>query len=299
MMKRFHHFGYVAAIVTAGAMSGFAQAQATRPIDRPVPRIKGEAATIAEINEQLASTDPAVRQQAVEAIRQRMRTRTLAESRLQLRNLLTAKMYKEVADLSLEGILSFPGDTRSVEAVLQLRIKALLSLGQADQAMAESKSLFNISSMIGTSEAILAVAECLNVAKAADVELFNRFREEQMAGATLPTTIPANGIIPPRKCLVLAAIKVNSKVYDDVLLKMTGEDPATLMARGNLLLMADRVKEARAIFERMYSLASADLIEASEALARCMKAEDGTVGRANAWILSIRPQATPVRRPAP
>lgn len=30
--------------------------------------------------------------------------------------------------------------------------------------------------------------------------------------------------------------------------------------------------------------------EASESIARCMRAQDGTIGRANAWVLSIRPK---------
>jgi hypothetical protein len=40
----------------------------------------------------------------------------------------------------------------------------------------------------------------------------------------------------------------------------------------------------------MYALAGADLVEASESLARCLKAEDGTIGRANAYVMSLRPK---------
>jgi hypothetical protein len=59
---------------------------------------------------------------------------------------------------------------------------------------------------------------------------------------------------------------------------------------GDLLLLADRPKEARAAFEKAYTLASdKDLATASESIARCMRAEDGSIGRANAWVLSICP----------
>jgi len=52
-------------------------------------------------------------------------------------------------------------------------------------------------------------------------------------------------------------------------------------------------KDAQVIFERAYALAKPEDIKgASESIARCMKAEDGTVGRANAWAASIRPPTT-------
>lgn len=269
-----------------------AAAQTTRPASThtpPPPRPKSEAVIIAEITAQLASQDPAQHKQAVESIRSRIQTRGLSDLRSYfLRPMMNNKQFTEVADLALEGILASPAETRSVEVVLQMRVKALLALGKTDEALAASKSLFNIASMNGTSEAILAVAECLNAAHPTDPEIFNRFREEQMAGASLPpVTQPV-----PVKCTVLAAIKVDSKAYDEALKKIPAEDAAGLMARGNLLLLADRVKDARAIFERLYSLAGSDINESSEALARCIKAEDGTIGRANAWVLSIRPKKT-------
>jgi hypothetical protein len=46
------------------------------------------------------------------------------------------------------------------------------------------------------------------------------------------------------------------------------------------------------VFEHAYILATgADLRIATESIARCIKAEDGTIGRANAWVLPIRPSA--------
>jgi len=267
-------------------------AQATRPfVPKAAGAYRGDAASVAEILEQLASNDPAQKQHALEAIRARMQTRGLTELRATwLRPLANAKMHKEVADLAMEGILAHAWDTRSVESVLQMRIKSLIALNQPQQALSEAKSLFNVATMLGTSEAILTVAECLNAAYPNDPAMFNKFREEQMAGAVPPSTQPGDPAAAPRKCTVLAGIKVDPRPWEQALKNLTGEDAQTLMARGNLLLLADRVAEARTIFERLYSLSSADITEASEALARCIKAEDGTIGRANAWVLSIRPK---------
>jgi predicted RNA polymerase sigma factor len=71
---------------------------------------------------------------------------------------------------------------------------------------------------------------------------------------------------------------------------MIGEDFISLTARGNLLLICGRTDEARSVFERAYALApDAQLPAATESIARCMKAQDGSIGHANAWILSLHP----------
>jgi tetratricopeptide (TPR) repeat protein len=252
---------------------------------RPIARTRTESGVIAEIMEQLSSNDAAQRQQAMETIRMRMNTRGLVELRsIWLKALLTAKQYPEASALAMEGILANPWETKSIEAVLSTRIKALLATGKTDEALACAKSLFNVSTMAGTSDAILTVAECLNVAKPTDKDIFTKFRDEQIAGATTQPTKDRT------ISTVLAAIKIDPKPYDEALKKLTGEDAQSLLGRGNLLLLADRPKEAKLIFDRLYSLTTADLAEASEALARTMKAEDGTIARANAWIISIRPK---------
>jgi hypothetical protein len=231
-------------VLVAAVMPSFAQITPTRPTVAPAApiRAKGEAATVAEIQEQLASPDPTQHKLAIDAIRARMQTRGLADLKSYWsKSLLTAKEYQPAADLALEGILLTPGETRAVEAALQLRIKALLALGQGEAALSNAKSLFNVSSMSGTSEAILLLAECISTARPKDIELFNRFREEQIAGAAtpiVPTTRPA--ATQGKRSTVMDSIKVNPKPYDDALAKLTGEDADSLRARGNLLLLADR-----------------------------------------------------------
>lgn len=300
--------GVIAGALALGAASA-ALAQPRGELVRPAGasgRARPDSVIFQEITEKLASPDAAVRKAAIDEIRQRMLTggRGLQEMRATwIRTLTANKLHQELADLALEGILAHPYDTRGVEACLQARVKALIQLGKGPEALANAKSLFNVATMGNTSDAILAVAEAINAAAPDDVALYNKYREEQMAGAAAvvqppppstqpakPSTQPAPANFPRVVCTVLAGIKVDAKPYEDAARKITGEDAQSLMGKGNLLLLADRPKEARAVFERMYSLSGADLAESSEALARAMKAEDGTIARANSWVLSIRPR---------
>jgi hypothetical protein len=71
-----------------------------------------------------------------------------------------------------------------------------------------------------------------------------------------------------------------------------------LTRRGNLLLFVDRPAEARDAFERALKLANeAQRAAAIENVARAIRAEDGAVGRANAYILSLRGDAAPAAAP--
>jgi hypothetical protein len=296
--------------ILAGAVAGMALAAgawgAADPAEargaratRPEPTTARPKNDQSEILEQLASGDAAQQKLAVEAIRARVQARGAAELRAGwLRPMASAKLHKEVAELAQEAILLTPSETRSVEAALAARVRALIALGRPEQALAEAKGLFNVATMTGTSEAILVVAECIAAARPNDVKAFNAFRAEQIAGAaaaapvTQPAAHPTTRPVDPVRSPVLDSIKVDDKPYREALARFPGEDATNLMARGNLLLLADRPGEAWPIFERMYSLSGVDIVEASESLARCMKAEDGTIGRANAWILSIRPKAS-------
>src|ERR1043165_3466824 len=118
-------------------------AQPQRLPNRP----RTESNLIAEIMEQLSSPDAAQRQQGLEAVRQRMNTRGLVELRsIWLKALLNARQYEEAANLAAEGILSNPWETKSIEPVMAMRIKALLALGKNEEALGCAKSLFNVES---------------------------------------------------------------------------------------------------------------------------------------------------------
>ena len=231
------------------------------------------------------------------------------------------KRYAEIEEFAGRAILTDASKTAMVEKLQQLRVKALLDADKPQDALAQAKALYNVATMKGTADAVKLVAQCLAVANPGNRVVTDKFKQEQIEGAKVgderklkleignlgeakdgkkeAVTVPASS--------VLAGIKVDGKAYDSKIRTLVAEDYKTLAARGNLLLLADRPAEAKDDFERAYALSEdKDLVDATESLARCMKAQDGTVGRANAWVLSLRPKTppaapakAPVTTPAP
>ncbi len=132
------------------------------------------------------------------------------------------------------------------------------------------------------------VAECLSAAYPDDSEKLMRLRDEQMAGAA--TQPSANG---PRVSTVMREIKVDVKPYAAAIARYDAgrymiqtNERGALMAQANLLLLADRPGEAKALMLRMREIAVEESrYIAEENVARAIKAEDGTIGRANAWLI--------------
>jgi len=95
---------------------------------------------------------------------------------------------------------------------------------------------------------------------------------------------------------------VDGSPYAAAIQQYTGADYGSLLSLGDLLLLADRAKEAQPVFERAYAVAGEkDLAAATESIARCMRAEDGAIGRANAWAAcelsaTLRGASHPARR---
>ena len=253
------------------------------------PRVQ----TLLEMIANLGSSDPDTRKTGMESLKARITSWPTrgdwhhgTEAKQVAKALLAAKRWDELDDYYGCVLQNIPMDYRSVEAVQYARVKMLLAQNRPADALAAAKSLYNVSSMEGTSEAILLIAECLIAARPEDRLAYEKFKDEQIAGAsTQPSTRPAT------RSAIMASIHVESRAFDEILRNFPGEDYTALMARGNLLLMGDRLAQARPVVERLYTLAAVgNLAEASECLARLIKAEDGTIGRANAFVYSIRPK---------
>jgi hypothetical protein len=204
-----------------------------------------------------------------------------------LHTLIGLGRLDEVEDLAVAVINARPTDLKLIEACQQARIRAKLLAKKPGEGLVLAKSLYNVCAMPDTSRAIDLISECLydlstDGDAAGDVK---RFKLEQIHGAA--ATQPSAG-----ETNTLSQIQIDPKPYSVGLehaeLVDNGWDAS--MGRGNLLLLGGQVKEATKEFQKAYSLASDNnLAAATEAVARCMRAEDGTVGRANAWILSLRP----------
>jgi hypothetical protein len=266
------------------------------------------------ISKELSASDPAAIAAGIKDVQsevQRDPGRAVGDIRGPFLTALTnSKHYAEADQLALLGLVTWPQDVGLDQFFLNVRIQSLLALGKGEQALQAAKSLYNVSTMNDLPQAMLLVAQCLNAAHPKDLAWAERFRQEQVAGAafdgqivvqangdpnrppelqpaptTRPTTQPDVGA-----ATVLASIHVDDPAYSNAVEHWFGEDYGGLCGKGNLLLMADRAADAKIVFDRAYALgAPQNLADASENIARCMKAEDGSIGRANAWILSLRP----------
>jgi len=269
-------------------------ASADGPAAKPDP-----TAIATEIAKQLGSPDAGQQQQGIAALRKFiqsdpshavpvLRTTGIAA-------LMDGKRYDELDEICARAVEGVASETATLELLETARIQALLAGGKAEKALAHAKALYNISSMATTSDAMLRVAECLNFAHPDDFSLTERFRAQQKAGEAKPSgpvVRPAGTAANPDPSSVLGAIKIDPQEHHDAIAKMYGEDFTSLLAKGNLLLLSDRPHDAMGVFERAYGVATeAQIQAASEAVARAMKAEDATIGRANAWVQSIRPVA--------
>jgi hypothetical protein len=116
-------------------------------------------------------------------------------------------------------------------------------------------------------------------------QIAGALQTDQPSTLNVPTS---NGTaFPPSagssKPSVLASIKVDGSPCAAAIQQHTGADYGSLLSPGNLLLPADRAKEAQPVFERAYAVAGEkDLAAATESIARRMRAEYGAIGRANA-----------------
>jgi tetratricopeptide (TPR) repeat protein len=245
---------------------------------------------IKEISEQLEIDDPAVIAQAVAQIHQLLQSNPQRGGSIirpnWMKRLMELGRYDDVLDLSLSGILQSPANTTVVEQLQTERVQAFLATDRAPEALVGAKQLFNIATLKGTSDAIRTVCQCLDAVHPEDRDVLKRYRKEQIDGAT------PDAALAPAGPSSLSDVRIDPSPYQPAIRQITAEDYAALTGKGNLLLLAGDPKNAWEAFERAYTLAPVkELAAASENLARCMKAQDGTIGRANAWILSIRPKA--------
>ncbi len=208
-----------------------------------------------------------------------------------LKTLLSQKRLDEVEELASAAIASQPTSLPLVENCQKLRVRACLVAGKPKDALALAKGLYNVCAMANTAQAIDVICECLyDVNKDNDpAAVVKNYKLQQIHGAA---PVENTAAATPTEKSMLADVKVDAKVYEKAIetCELNADGFAGLIGKGNLYLLADQPKEAKKAFEKAYTLAAdKNLGPASEAVARAMRAEDGTVGRANAWILALRP----------
>jgi tetratricopeptide (TPR) repeat protein len=204
---------------------------------------------------------------------------------------MNAKAYDLAAALALEATLAVPGAVDQLEFFQLKRVEALLAAGRNEEALSAAKGLYNVSGMGFTRDMLSLVARVLSAAYPEDGDIANRFLAEQVEGARASTQPYQPEVSTTELPMALSRVKVNPKPYERAIQRESGEDFGALTATGNLMLLSDKPREAMQVFEKAYAIAPDDrLAYATENLARAMKAVDGTIGRANAFVLSVRPK---------
>jgi len=198
--------------------------------------------------------------------------------------LAAKKQHASVVKVTDYVLLASPDVTATVESALNQRITALAAMQNHDQALAEAKRLFNYASMEKTSDALKTLDRELQLVDKSKVDLFHK-EEEQGA-------MPGGSHVV--KSTVLAAISVNASPFQTQALALANTDYPTLLKRGALLLLADQADQAVEDFKKALSAAKTneDKQTANTWIARSLKAQDGTIGRANDWITGAKAGAT-------
>ena len=200
--------------------------------------------------------------------------------------LLKGRHYRMVLALTLQAILKAPENAGIVGAALRWRMQALLRLHHPRQALAAARGYFDVCDTAQTELALLLIARCLDAAYSDRPQLVQAFVRQQRAGAQ-----PPEPGAQPRTCPILLNIRINPVPFAACLRKNSRfDDPLSMQARANLLLVLGQGAAALRVFQRLRD-SYGTYPQYAENIAQALKTRDGTIGSANAWILSLHPVA--------
>jgi hypothetical protein len=208
--------------------------------------------------------------------------------------LMDAGRYQDVADLALAGLLNRT-DVTTVASLLELRSRAFLALDKGPQAMEAAKSYYNVCRLSDTQAAIGLVGLCLAKCHPDDDGIALRFRQEQ-AGASSPSGPSTQSSERP----MLKSVAIDSSPYAQAIKRWSTRTKFSDRAGyANLLLAADNAPDAEKVFRQLAALAATqdEANLAAEGIARSLRAEDGNLARANAWLASLQQSAQPASQP--
>jgi hypothetical protein len=213
--------------------------------------------------------------------------------------LVQAGKHQEVADLALLGVLGRPG-ADAMAPLLEFRANALLALRTpgGQDALAAAKSYYNACDLKLTAKAVDLVALAIARAHPEDLEAARRFKAEQAAaaagGGSSGQNAVAGGQTGEGGGSILGGVVIDAGPYAAALAKWAGKTKFNDRASyANLLLAADKGKEAEAAYRELFQLAATqdELAVAAEGIAKALRAQDGNVGRANAWLVAFQRHA--------
>jgi len=193
------------------------------------------------------------------------------------------------------GSIGDGSDLSAVDHGQAALVKLYLAGGKYELALAAAKAYYNCCALDKTPAATQLLAQAL--ANGKDKTLLDRFIQQQAAAAQ-PQTASADGApaSPPVDLgeNVLKSIAIDPTPYAAKIADLAAgpQDFETLSARGNLLLLSDKGAEAKEVFETALKLAfDQKHVSAGMAnVARALRARDGNVSAANAYLMSLRNQ---------
>lgn len=246
--------------------------------------------TIAQLKDLLASVDPTIVKGAVEELRQLSvgDPRAFAGDAFRERlpdSLLENKLDEEAAEISLICANAQLDRTDRLEYFLERRTRALIAAGRYQDALASAKSLYCVCSVAYSPRAVDLLAECLRAHHDDDPSLARRFKLQQLLrqpGPGNPTSQPSPTLGEP----VLSTLTVDASLYNDENLSAQRSREWRQFGRANLMLLQNRPADARQLLEPMTRSATRGVAEAAtDGLARVVKAEQGSITAANAFLL--------------
>jgi len=265
---------------------------------------------IVDVQNRLESGDPVAQRKAIAEIDQYQQDLPVAAAgqlgARWFKPMIAGGFCKDAARLARVSVLAVPYDAESIDALLRWRIEALQKAGQPREALADARLLFEICPMGRTESSLLLLGECLNRAYPTDSTIVQRLMREQLAGAKISasaSTSASQSATQPAS--LLGEIAVDRKPYQDALEQLNSEigpDPqryVDLASKGNLLILAGRPAEAAVVFAKLERLVDYDQLRiVDDALARVLKAQDLSIGRANGYVQSLKKAAAPAAPPA-
>jgi len=251
--------------------------------DLPAPAPAAAAPVGTDIASELNSGQDAAIADAERQIRENFASGTTPYAlwRNWLPSLMNTHHYQQAADLSIEIAVQRPA-VETIVPLLEFRVKALLALNRDKEALGAAKSYYNVCALKDTGAALDLIEKCLK-----DKDEVFRFRAEQATASRAA----ANGAGNAPTNSFLKSVHVDPQPYAKAF--ETWKEHPQSVEYANLLLAADRPAEAEAIFRELFKSApAAGLPVCIEGIARSLRAEDGNVARADAWLLALQNSAS-------
>jgi tetratricopeptide (TPR) repeat protein len=212
---------------------------------------------------------------------------------------MKVRRHAELLPLLKQGIFRMAQErTYHASGLQRMRAECLLALGRPQEALSHAKLYFNMCVMVETEQAVRLLMVCLRAAHPGDEKIIEQFKAEQIAGADLTHAPPSKEAVEKT---VLGRIPLPKEDDADLEREIAARRNAgagntrARMELGNFLLMAGKYDEAREVWEETLErgLPSNQVANFLECVAMAIRAQDGMIGRANAYIMANQGETEP------